>query len=206
MELPFTFANISRWGGAPFIQDLPPAVIERVTGVLHNAWLGFVHDGDPNREGAPSWRPYTAENRARSRRRGRQHPGRDRQRQGPIRQPVIVALASLSPAVGACVHVTDLSSALTSLVILGPRSPDLLARLVRLDTDPRAFADRTLASTGAVGVPLQLLRWDRASLLAYELWVGRDVAEYFWEAVTHAGEDLGLKPIGAEALSRLSAE
>ncbi len=64
MELPFTFANISRWGGAPFIQDLPPAVIERVTGVLHNAWLGFVRDGDPNREGVPSWRPYTAENRA----------------------------------------------------------------------------------------------------------------------------------------------
>jgi para-nitrobenzyl esterase len=64
MELPFTFANISRWGGAPFIQDLPPAVIERVTGVLHNAWLGFVRDGDPNREGAPSWRPYTSDDHA----------------------------------------------------------------------------------------------------------------------------------------------
>ncbi len=64
MELPFTFANISRWGSAPFIQDLPPAVIERVTGVLHNAWIGFARDGDPNREGTPSWRPYTAENRA----------------------------------------------------------------------------------------------------------------------------------------------
>jgi para-nitrobenzyl esterase len=64
MELPFTFANISRWGRAPFIQGLPPAVIERVTGVLHNAWLGFVRDGDPNREGAPSWRPYTSDDRA----------------------------------------------------------------------------------------------------------------------------------------------
>jgi para-nitrobenzyl esterase len=64
MELPFTFANISRWGGAPFIQGLPPAVIERVTGVLHNAWIGFTRDGDPNRKGAPSWRPYTAEDRA----------------------------------------------------------------------------------------------------------------------------------------------
>jgi para-nitrobenzyl esterase len=60
MELPFAFANIGRWGGAPFIQGLPPEVIERVTGVLHNAWIGFARDGDPNREGAPSWRPYTA--------------------------------------------------------------------------------------------------------------------------------------------------
>ena len=64
MELPFTFANVSRWGSAPFIQGLPPAVIERVTGVLHNAWLRFVRDGDPNREGAPSWRPYTSDDRA----------------------------------------------------------------------------------------------------------------------------------------------
>jgi carboxylesterase type B len=64
MELPFTFANISRWGSAPFIQDLPPAVIERVTGVLHNAWIGFVRNGDPNREGAPAWRPYTPDGRA----------------------------------------------------------------------------------------------------------------------------------------------
>jgi carboxylesterase type B len=64
MELPFTFANISRWGTAPFIQDMPSEVIERVSGVLHNAWLGFARDGDPGHEGAPSWRPYTADNRA----------------------------------------------------------------------------------------------------------------------------------------------
>ena len=64
MELPFTFANISRWGSAPFIQGLSPAVVERVTGVLHNAWLEFVRDGDPDREGAPSWRPCTSDDRA----------------------------------------------------------------------------------------------------------------------------------------------
>jgi para-nitrobenzyl esterase len=59
MELPFTFANISRWGNAPFVQGLSPEVVERVTSVLHNAWIGFVRDGDPNRGGASSWRPYT---------------------------------------------------------------------------------------------------------------------------------------------------
>jgi para-nitrobenzyl esterase len=64
MELPFTFANISRWGNAPFVQGLSPEVIERVTSVLHNAWIGFVRDGDPTREGALSWRPYTPDDRA----------------------------------------------------------------------------------------------------------------------------------------------
>jgi carboxylesterase type B len=64
MELPFTFANIGRWDGAPFIRGLPPEVVERVTGFLHNAWIGFVRDGDPNREGAPAWRPYKADDHA----------------------------------------------------------------------------------------------------------------------------------------------
>lgn len=64
MELPFTFANISRWGSAPFIQGLPPEVVGRVTSVLHDAWIRFARAGDPNPEGAPLWRPYTAEDRA----------------------------------------------------------------------------------------------------------------------------------------------
>jgi glycine cleavage system aminomethyltransferase T len=104
----------------------------------------------------------------------------------------------------ACLHVSDLSSALTTLVILGPRSPDLLARVMRIDVDPRAFGDRSLVLTGAVGIPVQLLRWDCGTVLCYELTVGRDVAAYCWDALTHSGEGLGLSPVGAEALARLS--
>jgi glycine cleavage system aminomethyltransferase T len=123
-----------------------------------------------------------------------------------LKDELLAAHPSPSHPSGGCLHVTDIASGLTSLVILGPRSPDLLARLVRLDVDPRVFADRTLALTGAVGVPLQLLRWDHGTLYAYELTVGRDVAEYFWDAVIHAGEELGLEPIGTEALARLMTE
>jgi glycine cleavage system aminomethyltransferase T len=82
----------------------------------------------------------------------------------------------------------------------------LLARLVRLDLDPRSFADHSVALTGAAGIPLQLLRWDRGPLLTYELTVGRDVAEYWWETLMHAGSGLGLQPIGVEALARLGRE
>jgi glycine cleavage system aminomethyltransferase T len=104
---------------------------------------------------------------------------------------------------GTCLHRVDLSSGLTTLAVLGPRSPDLLARIVRIDVDPRVFVDRTLTLTEAVGIPLQLLRWDCGTRLAYELTVGRDVAAYLWENLSHAGEDLGLRSIGVEALSTL---
>jgi glycine cleavage system aminomethyltransferase T len=123
---------------------------------------------------------------------------------------VLVPRASAAAALdeleagGGCLHTTDVSSGLTTLAVTGPRSPDLLARLVRLDLDPRVFADHAVALTGAAGIPLQVLRWDRGPLLAYELMVGRDVAEYFWETVSHAGDGLGLRLIGYEALSRLT--
>ena len=119
------------------------------------------------------------------------------------------AAAAARTALGSvdrCLHVTDISSGHTTLAVIGPQAPDLLARLVRLDLDPRAFPDRRVALTGAVGVPLQVLRWDRGPRLAYELTVGRDVAEHFWEALIHAGDGLGLQPIGAEALTRLNQD
>jgi glycine cleavage system aminomethyltransferase T len=101
-----------------------------------------------------------------------------------------------------CLHVTNISSGLTTLVLAGPRSPDLLARLVRVDLDPGIFADRQLALTGAVGIPLQLVRWDRGDLLAYELTVGRDVAEYFVDSLLHSGDDLGIRFMGADSMAQ----
>ena len=64
MELPFTFANIESWGPAPFIEGIPAEIVERVTGALHNAWIGFIRDGDPNQGRAGFWQPYRADDPA----------------------------------------------------------------------------------------------------------------------------------------------
>lgn len=105
------------------------------------------------------------------------------------------------------VTATDLSSGFTTLLVVGPASPDLLARLIRVDLDPRVFADRRLALTGAAGIPIQVLRWDRgAKNLAWELLVGRDVAEYFAETLEHAGEGLGLRWVGSAAMAAVGGE
>jgi carboxylesterase type B len=64
MELPFTFANIESWGPAPFVQGIPPEIIDRATDALHNAWISFIRDGDPNPGHSGSWRPYRADDPA----------------------------------------------------------------------------------------------------------------------------------------------
>jgi glycine cleavage system aminomethyltransferase T len=121
----------------------------------------------------------------------------------PAQRLAAALAARCAPRTAHCLHITDVSSGLTTLVVFGPRGEDLLARLARLDLDPRVFADRRLALTSAVGVPLQIVRWDRGLLLAYELTVGRDVAEYFCDALLHAGSDVGLQLIGTDAQAHL---
>jgi carboxylesterase type B len=64
MELPFAFANLSRWEPAPLFGGLAPEVVERVTAALHGAWIGFIRDGRPEDRAIPSWPPYTAGNHA----------------------------------------------------------------------------------------------------------------------------------------------
>lgn len=64
MDLPFTFANLDRWGSAPFVQEIAAGVFERVSGELHGAWINFIRDGDPNPGHTGSWRPYRADDRA----------------------------------------------------------------------------------------------------------------------------------------------
>jgi carboxylesterase type B len=64
MELPFAFANISRWGPAPLFTGLGPEVVERVTAAVHGAWIGFVRDGQPGRQAVSPWPPYTASDRS----------------------------------------------------------------------------------------------------------------------------------------------
>ncbi len=64
LELPFTFANLNRWGPAPFVQGLDTTMYERVSRALHQAWIGFIRDGHPTHDHLPDWPRYHADNRA----------------------------------------------------------------------------------------------------------------------------------------------
>jgi carboxylesterase type B len=60
LDLPFTFANMSRWSGAPFVAGLDESVTARVSAFLHEAWIQFARTGKP----APVWQRYTPQDRA----------------------------------------------------------------------------------------------------------------------------------------------
>ena len=101
------------------------------------------------------------------------------------------------------VHVTDVTSVLAGISVIGPRSRAVLRKLTALDIGPAALPDGACAETGLAGVHALLLRADQGGLLAYELYVTRDVAEFVWDALLDAGREFGIAPIGTQALRRL---
>jgi glycine cleavage system aminomethyltransferase T len=114
--------------------------------------------------------------------------------------PVGRRLAAAAEGLG-CLHLTDVTSALAALDLIGPRLPQLLARLVPLDLEvvpPLGVVQGPLAR-----VPSVLVRLDRPGLPLVRALVGREYGAFVWSAVVEAGHGLDLQPIGAAARALL---
>ena len=102
-------------------------------------------------------------------------------------------------APGLCT-VTDLTSALTAFCVAGPRARDNFARYCALDLRDREMPVGGFMP-GSVGrVPGMLLRQSQDRYLHL---FGAASAEYMWETVIDAAEELGGRPVGIDALGPL---
>ena len=98
-----------------------------------------------------------------------------------------------------CVHVTDVTSAYSALLLAGPASRDVLAKLTALDVSERALPPATCVQTGLAHVHAIVQREDLGEVPAYRLLVDRAYGEYVWDAALHAGHELGIAPFGLRA-------
>jgi len=101
-------------------------------------------------------------------------------------------------------YITDVTSGLAGLKIVGPRSREVVASLTDLDLRDSHMENNSCTQAGFAQVHGTLLRLDIAnSAPSYELYVARDYAIYMWEVVL---ESLGhgvVVPFGIETLQRL---
>lgn len=108
--------------------------------------------------------------------------------------------AAASEAPGLCT-VTDLTSAITAFCVAGPRARENFARYCALDLRDREMPVRGFMP-GSVGrVPGMLLRQSQDRYLHL---FGAASAEYMWETVIDAAEELGGRPVGIDALGSVS--
>jgi sarcosine oxidase, subunit alpha len=103
---------------------------------------------------------------------------------------------------------TSVTEQWTTIAVVGPRSREVVARLVSdLDVSVEgfpfmAFRDVTLHS----GVPARICRISFSGELAYEINVPGWYGLATWEHVYAAGADLGITPYGTETMHVLRAE
>ena len=108
------------------------------------------------------------------------------------------------------VHATSVTEQWAAAALSGPKSRQLLARLVDIDVANDAFPFLAVAScnvrTAAGPIPARLFRMSYSGELAYEIHVRADRGRAMWEAVLDAGAPFGIMPYGTEAMNTLRVE
>ena len=116
------------------------------------------------------------------------------------------AISGTMGAENDCHHLTDVTSTLAGLRLVGPRCRDLLRKLTSADLRDRVVPTESCAQVGLAKVPALILRLDRTGLPTYELYISRDYGEYLWDVLFDAGGEFGIVPIGLSAGRTLSEE
>lgn len=109
------------------------------------------------------------------------------------------AVPASARAAAGCLHITDVTSALSAYFLVGPLATEVLNRVTSLDVRRDRFAQLACAPCGLANVQATVYRDDWGALPAYLLLVGRDVGEYVWTTIEAAGAPLGLTPFGLAA-------
>jgi len=104
------------------------------------------------------------------------------------------------------VSVRSAASTLCGFSIAGPKSRELLQKLVRLDLSPGAFKLFDVQQTAVGFAPAMLTRAGFTGELGYEVWITPDYFATLYYDILAAGHDLGLTHFGGRALSSLRLE
>jgi len=106
------------------------------------------------------------------------------------------------------VHLISTTDQWAQFAIAGPRSRELLARVIGggRDVSNEAFPFMACGEVSVRGVAARLFRISFSGELAYELAVPARFGDALFELLLESGEDLGATPYGLEALNVLRIE
>lgn len=121
-------------------------------------------------------------------------------------------LETLAQELGLQVRIHHMGGAMPNLAIQGPKSRDLLRKIVF--TQPHVPAMDHLKWFGVTvarlndreGAPFMLSRSGYTGELGYEIFCAKSDAVAIWDAVMAAGEEFGITPMGSEALGTIRIE
>jgi heterotetrameric sarcosine oxidase alpha subunit/heterotetrameric sarcosine oxidase gamma subunit len=104
------------------------------------------------------------------------------------------------------VRVASVTDQYGQIALAGPRSRDVLRRVIDTDVDNAALPFLGSATGTIAGARVRLFRISYSGELAYEIAVAADHTVAAWEALHAAGRAFGLVPYGTEAMAALRIE
>jgi glycine cleavage system aminomethyltransferase T/glycine/D-amino acid oxidase-like deaminating enzyme len=102
--------------------------------------------------------------------------------------------------------VTDTTSGVTLLSVQGPASRELIGALTDADLSNAAFPYLTAQHIDVGYAPVLAIRVTYVGELGWELHIPAEYALGVWDDLMAAGRDLGVRPVGLDALSGLRLE
>lgn len=103
-------------------------------------------------------------------------------------------------------NLTNLSSILAAFTIAGPSSETVLRRLVEVDLSAREVRRPFCLEAGLAKTHSTIVRFDvgpSGGVPTFDIYCGRDYAEYVWDGLMEAGHEYDIAPFGLDAHDRL---
>ncbi|KAB2848652.1 MAG: aminomethyl transferase family protein, partial [Hyphomicrobiaceae bacterium] len=104
------------------------------------------------------------------------------------------------------VNIVAITDRQVGFALAGPRSRELLSRVVREDVSNKALPFLSLRTMDIGMVPARIGRISFTGELGYEIWCGMRWQRALMGSLREAGKDLGLKLFGGRALGSLRIE
>ncbi|MBM3584749.1 MAG: FAD-dependent oxidoreductase [Alphaproteobacteria bacterium] len=104
------------------------------------------------------------------------------------------------------VRLDNVTAAMGVLVIAGPKSRDLLAKVTRADVSGAEFPWLTSQHINVGVVPARAMRVNFVGELGWELHHPITVQNAIWDALMDAGAEFGIQPFGIRAMDSLRIE
>ncbi|RUU26582.1 FAD-dependent oxidoreductase [Mesorhizobium sp. M6A.T.Ce.TU.016.01.1.1] len=104
------------------------------------------------------------------------------------------------------VRIHRFDQTLVGLSIAGPRSRDLLQKLVDVDVSTKAFRFMDFREMAVGGAPCMVNRITYSGDLGYEIWMAPAYQRLVYKAIKDAGEEFGLVDFGMRALLSMRLE
>jgi glycine cleavage system aminomethyltransferase T len=105
------------------------------------------------------------------------------------------------------VYLTNVTSVLAGITLIGPAAPRVLRKLSSVDVSLEALPNPGCSEGGVAGIQCAMVRTEiRAGdrrVDSFDLYLGRGYAEYLWDAVSEAGREFKIAPVGTTACSSM---